>query len=93
MIKISDTEYFSNDKTIRFLNMDCNVFMAGCKENEFDLNHSDPPYGMKQSSSNGSGKLKHRALNKMSTKWDIAPNYEVIKNMLQKINFLNFVLF
>ena len=37
MIKISDTEYFSNDKTIRFLNMDCNEFMAGCKENEFDF--------------------------------------------------------
>ena len=46
MIKISDTEYFSNDKTIRFLNMDCNEFMAGCKENEFDLNLSDPPYGI-----------------------------------------------
>ena len=46
MIKISDTEYFSNDKTIRFLNMDCNEFMAECKENEFDLNLSDPPYGI-----------------------------------------------
>lgn len=46
MIKISDTEYFSNDKTIRFLNMDCNEFMAGCKENEFDLIHNDPPYGI-----------------------------------------------
>lgn len=49
MIKISDTEYFSNDKTIRFLNMDCNEFMAGCKENEFDLNLSDPPYGINHS--------------------------------------------
>ena len=46
MIKISDTEYFSNDKTIRFLNMDCNEFMAQCKENEFDLIHNDPPYGI-----------------------------------------------
>mgnify|MGYP003543564543 CR=1 FL=1 len=46
MIKISDTEYFSNDRTIRFLNMDCNEFMAGCKENEFDLIHNDPPYGI-----------------------------------------------
>lgn len=46
MIKISDTEYFSNDRTIRFLNMDCNEFMKGLKENEFDLNLSDPPYGI-----------------------------------------------
>ena len=46
MIKISDTEYFSNDRTIRFLNMDCNEFMAGLKENEFDLNLSDPNYGI-----------------------------------------------
>ena len=46
MIKISDTEYFSNDGTIRFLNMDCNEFMKGLKENEFDLNLSDPPYGI-----------------------------------------------
>lgn len=46
MIKISDIEYFSNDKTIRFLNMDCNEFMAGCKDKEFDLNLSDPPYGI-----------------------------------------------
>lgn len=46
MIKISDTEYFSNDRTIRFLNMDCNEFMKGLKENEFDLNLSDPNYGI-----------------------------------------------
>jgi site-specific DNA-methyltransferase (adenine-specific) len=46
MIKISDIEYFSNDRTIRFLNQDCNEFMKGCKENEFDLNLSDPPYGI-----------------------------------------------
>ena len=46
MIKISDTEYFSNDGTVRFLNMDCNEFMKGLKDNEFDLNLSDPPYGI-----------------------------------------------
>ena len=46
MIKISDTEYFSNDRTIRFLNCDCNEFMKGLKENEIDLNLSDPPYGI-----------------------------------------------
>jgi len=46
MIKISDTEYFSNDRSIRFLQGDCNEFMAGLKDNEFDLNLSDPPYGI-----------------------------------------------
>ena len=58
MIKISDTEYFSNDRTIRFLNMDCNVFMAGCKENEFDLIHNDPPYGLGKSVVNSGGRFK-----------------------------------
>ena len=62
MIKISDTEYFSNDKTIRFLNMDCNVFMAGCKDNEFDLNLSDPPYF------NGPNKLGYYGAVKSKTK-------------------------
>ena len=62
MIKISDIEYFSNDRTIRFLNMDCNVFMAGCKENEFDLNLSDPPYF------NGPNKLGYYGAVKSKTK-------------------------
>ena len=62
MIKISDTEYFSNDRTIRFLNMDCNEFMAGCKENEFDLNLSDPPYF------NGPNKLGYYGAVKSKTK-------------------------
>ena len=52
MIKINDTEYFSNDRTIRFLNMDCNEFMGGCKDKEFDLNLSDPPYGIGAGSKN-----------------------------------------
>ena len=54
MIKISNTEYFSNDKTIHFLNMDCNEFMAQCKENEFDLIHNDPPYGLERFKKGGS---------------------------------------
>ena len=64
MIKISDTEYFSNDGTIRFLNMDCNKFMKGLNENEFDLNLSDPPYGIsydgaKQTSGAHGGRKAH----------------------------------
>ena len=67
MIKISDTEYFSNDKTIRFLNMDCNEFMKCCKENEFDLNLSDPPYGIGMSG----GNVGYKGFNNFEKKqWD-----------------------
>ena len=67
MIKISDTEYFSNDGTIRFLNMDCNEFMEGCKENEFDLNLSDPPYGIGMSG----GNVGYKGFNNFDRKeWD-----------------------
>ena len=86
MIKISDTEYFSNDKTIRFLNMDCNVFMAGCKENEFDLNLSDPPYGCNW------GGVEHLLsgdtektikLAEQANKWDIKPTEKTF-NFIKK---------
>ena len=46
MKQIDDITWQSNDGLITFKNMDCNEFMAGCKENEFDLNLSDPPYGI-----------------------------------------------
>jgi len=46
MKQISDIEWISNDETIRFLNMDCREFMVNCKNGEFDLNLSDPPYGI-----------------------------------------------
>jgi site-specific DNA-methyltransferase (adenine-specific) len=69
MIKISDTEYFSNDRSIRFLNMDCNEFMAGLKDNEFDLIHNDPPYGLGKSVVNSGGRFK-RYKNKNGN-WDM----------------------
>ena len=69
MIKISDTEYFSNDKTIRFLNMDCNEFMAGCKENEFDLIHNDPPYSISVNM-NAGRKKDTKSKKREVKKWD-----------------------
>ena len=67
MIKISDTEYFSNDGTIRFLQMDCNEFMKGLNENEFDLNLSDPPYGIGMSG----GNVGYKGFNNFDRKeWD-----------------------
>jgi site-specific DNA-methyltransferase (adenine-specific) len=53
---------------------DCMELMAKTPDNYYDLAIVDPPYGMKKSSTNGSGKLKNRALNKLNTNWDIAPN-------------------
>ena len=71
MIKISDTEYFSNDGTIRFLQMDCNEFMAGCKDNEFDLNLSDPPYGLNYARGIGAfGSAGKNPPTRKDLKWD-----------------------
>ena len=46
MKQIDDITWQSNDGLITFKNMDCNEFMAGCKDKEFDLIHNDPPYGI-----------------------------------------------
>ena len=81
MIKISDTEYFSNDGTIRFLQMDCNEFMKGLKENEFDLNLSDPPYGINAGKMTmGSGKHKFTK----DKKWDeFVPSDECFNKIIE----------
>ena len=57
--------------------------MARYPDNYFDLAIVDPPYGMKKSSTTGSGKLKHRALNKMNTDWDVAPNKEYFNELFR----------
>ena len=49
--------------------MDCNEFMKGCKENEFDLIHNDPPYGLGKSVVNSGGRFK-RYENKNGN-WDL----------------------
>jgi site-specific DNA-methyltransferase (adenine-specific) len=72
MIKISDTEYTSNDGTIRFLQMDCNQFMAGCRDKEFDLNLSDPPFGI-DASNQTMGKGKNRKYKERKKTWDKFP--------------------
>ena len=84
MIKISDTEYFSNDGTIRFLQMDCNEFMKGLKDNEFDLNLSDPPYGINAGKMTmGSGKHKFTK----DKKWDeFVPSDECFSKIIETSN-------
>jgi len=83
MIKISDTEYFSNDRTIRFLNMDCNVFMAGCKENEFDLNLSDPPYGIGEKFKGGKNSKMKNFNAIVEKKWDEVPSKKCINEIFR----------
>ena len=81
MIKISDTEYFSNDRTIRFLNMDCNEFMKRLKDNEFDLNLSDPPYGI-DASNQTMGTGKNRPYKTKDKTWDkLKPSRECFDNI------------
>lgn len=87
MIKISDTEYFSNDGTIRFLNMNCNEFMKGLKENEFDLNLSDPPYGIgahKHQFIETGGKAVAKKKQYHTSDWDSsAPNKECFNELVR----------
>lgn len=59
---------------INFYNIDNMEFMKPKPDNAYELAIVDPPYGMDKSSTHGAGKLKHRALNRMDTLWDIAPN-------------------
>ena len=74
MKQIDDITWQSNDGLITFKNMDCNEFMAGCKENEFDLNLSDPPYGF------NNGNIPNNAAKQEIYKkykeqiWDIKPD-------------------
>jgi len=60
-------------------NTDCVEFMKQYPDNHWELAIIDPPYGIGGDSLHtnrlvGAGKLKNRALNRMNTKWDIAPN-------------------
>ena len=59
MKQIDDITWQSNDGLITFKNMDCNEFMAGCKENEFNLNLSDPPYGINENGGKQRTRKKH----------------------------------
>lgn len=61
---------------IELLNVDCMEYMATLPDKAFDLCIVDPPYGLDKSSTNGAGKLKHRALNRLDTSWDVAPSPE-----------------
>ena len=46
MIQLTDTTWQSDNGLITFIQGDCMEFMAGCKENEFELSCVDQPYGI-----------------------------------------------
>ena len=46
MKQINETTFTSDNGLITFIHGDCMEFMAGCKENEFDLSITDSPYGI-----------------------------------------------
>lgn len=54
-------------------NIDCMEFMKGLPDNIFTLAIADPPYGLDKKSTQGSGKLKNRTLNKHDMTWDVKP--------------------
>lgn len=54
-------------------NTDCIPFMKSLPDNFFDLSIADPPYGLDKKSTQGSGSLKNRTLNRHDMKWDVKP--------------------
>lgn len=58
-------------------NIDCMEYMATVPDGYFDIAIVDPPYGLDKKSTQGSGKLKGRALNRGNiAAWDVAPSAE-----------------
>lgn len=57
------------------LNVDCLEYMRSLPDKHFDIAIVDPPYGLDKKSTQGSGKLKNRCLNRGNIqKWDIRPD-------------------
>ncbi|MDY6287968.1 MAG: DNA methyltransferase [Bacteroidales bacterium] len=54
-------------------NTDCIQFMQSLPDNFFSLAIADPPYGLDKKSTQGSGQLKNRTLNRHDMKWDVKP--------------------
>lgn len=53
-------------------NIDCMEYMATVPDGYFDIAIVDPPYGLDKKSTQGSGKLKDRCLNRGNiAAWDV----------------------
>lgn len=67
-------------------NKDCMEVMRLFPDKHFDLAITDPPYGLKQSSHHGRGKLKSRIFNKMHSAvslWDKPPGEDYFRELFR----------
>lgn len=65
-------------------NMDCMEYMKSIPDKFFDLSVVDPPYGLDKKSTQGSGKLKNKCLNRGNiNKWDIRPSKSYFKELFR----------
>ena len=63
-------------------NIDCMQYMATVPDGYFDIAIVDPPYGLSPKSTQGSGKLKGRCLNRGNIQqWDVAPSEEYFREL------------
>ena len=70
---------------IRLYNGDCMDWMKVVPDKWYDLAIVDPPYQLSKSSTTGSGKLKHRALNvgNIAERWDNKPSKEYFDELFR----------
>ena len=70
---------------IRLYNGDCMEWMKVVPDKWYDLAIVDPPYQLSKSSTTGSGKLKHRALNvgNIAERWDNKPSKEYFDELFR----------
>lgn len=65
-------------------NIDCLEYMRSLDDKAFDLAIVDPPYGLSPKSTQGSGKLKGRCLNRGNIQqWDVAPSEEYFDQLFR----------
>lgn len=70
---------------IRLYNGNCMDWMKDVPDKWYDLAIVDPPYQLSKSSTTGSGKLKHRALNvgNIAERWDKKPQKEYFDELFR----------
>ena len=68
---------------IKLYNCDCMEYMKDIPDKYYDLAIVDPPYGLDKSSTQGSGQLKNKTLNRGNMEWDIAPNKEYFDELFR----------
>ena len=83
MKQINETTFTSDNGLITFIHGDCMEFMAGCRDNEFDLACCDIPYGLGDKlTQGGTWASKYK---KCDADWDKLPSKEYF-NMLFSVS-------